>query len=385
MNLAGWTSFFQMGILVFLGALLFMAFANLLGMRRLKRLPALIPAPFVSVLVPARNEAANIEACVRSLLDQEYANYELIVLDDQSTDGTAGILAGLTARTSRLRLISGGPLPEGWVGKNWACHQLALAARGDFLLFTDADTRHHPGMLCDALALAVASRADLLSGMPAQETGSWAEKLAVPMIPWMAHATAPIPLVRLWPFEFGVNAIGQFMLFRRRAYERIGGHAAVRASVIEDFALPRRVKRFGLRWDLVDASARVRTRMYHSLGEVWDGYTKNLFAAFYYRLPAFTFVWLWMLYVTWVPLIGLLLQAAGRPLPGFSPALALVAYAVDCLLWLLSDLRFGLPAWQAFLHPLTVAFFAAVAVRSASRHLRRRPVEWKDRLVPTQG
>ena len=385
MSVASVTAFFQIGTLVFLGALLLVALGNLAGMRRVKHASAPDPEPFVSVLVPARNESANIEACVRSLLDQEYADYELIVLDDESTDGTGEILVRLATQTPRLRLLPGEPLPDGWVGKNWACDQLARAARGDFLLFTDADTRHHPGMLRDTLALAIATQADFLSGMPAEETGSWAERLAIPMIAWMAHTTTPIPLVRALPLDLAANAIGQFVLFRRTTYDRIGGHAAVRASVIEDFDLPQRVKRLGLRWDLVDVSARVRTRMYHSPGEVWDGYTKNLFAAFGYHLPAFAFVWLWMLFVAWTPLIGLLLQSLGHPPAGFSPALAQAAYALDCLLWLLSDLRFDLPFWQAFLHPLTVAFFAAVAVRSAQRYLLRRPVAWKDRPLPRRA
>jgi len=382
MSLAGLVAFFQGGVLLFLGALLLVALANLFGMRRLRASAVPGPQPFVSVLVPARDEAANIETCVRSLLDQAYDNYELIVLDDGSTDGTGELLADLAARTPRLRLLRGLPLADGWLGKNWACDQLARAARGAYLLFTDADTRHASGMLAAVASLAVRTRADFLSGMPAQRTGSWAEALAVPMLPWMAHTTVPVPLVRRSPSAVGASAIGQFVLFRREAYDRTGGHAVVRLAVAEDFALAQRVKRLGLCWDLVDASAVVSTRMYRSLGEVWDGYTKNLFAAFDYRLLPFAFVWTWMAFVAWFPPIGLLLAALGRPLPGFSPALALAAYALDCLLWLLSDLRFGLPAGQAFLHPLTVAFFALLAARSAWRRLRGRPVPWKDRPLP---
>lgn len=252
----------QQGLLVFLGVQVLISLSNLFGLHRLKRTATLESEPFVSVLVPARDEAANIGGCVTSLLKQDYENYELLVLDDQSSDGTADILARLAGQAPRLRVLAGQPLPDGWVGKNWACHQLSSAAGGDWLLFTNADTRHSPGMLRTIVARAEATRADFLSGMPAQETDSWIEKLAVPMLPWMLHAILPVPLVRACPLDLGTAAIGQFLLFRRSAYDTSGGHAAVRDRVVEDFALSRQVKRLGLRWDFVDVSRHVRTRMY---------------------------------------------------------------------------------------------------------------------------
>ncbi len=381
MTLAQYLYFQQWSIIAFLGVLLLISLGNLLGMRRLGGYPSSRETPFVSILVPARNEERNIEACVRSLLGQDYPNFELLVLDDESEDATGEILSRLQQEDRRLLILRGKPLPDGWLGKNWACHQLAQAVRGTYLLFTDADTRHHPRMLADTIALAEATRADFLSGIPAQETVTWAEKLAVPMIPWMEHTTVPVALVRAWPFAALANAVGQFMFYRRSAYERTGGHAAVMGTVIEDFALPRQVKRHGLRWDLVDAAGRVRTRMYQNWSEVWDGYSKNLFAAFNYNLPVFAFIWLWMLFVAWQPFVWILLGLIGHPVPDYSFPLALASILMQVLLWLIPDLRFRMPVVQAIFFPMTITLFAAIAVRSAYRHLANKPLSWKGRRL----
>lgn len=374
----------QIGIFVFCGTLALILLGNLLGMRRLGRLAPARQAPFLSVLIPARDEQANIEACVRSLLAQEYASFEVLVLDDASTDGTAEILSRLAAESTRLQVLQGEPLPEGWLGKNWACHQLAQAARGDFLLFLDADTRADPRFLSDVAALACHARLDYFSGVPRQEALTLAEQLTVPMLPWIAHSLTPVPLIRALPLAFLASAVGQCMFFRRAAYERIGGHAAVRSVIVEDFALARRVKRFGLRWDLVDVSPRLTTRMYHSLPQAWDGFSKSLFEAFGNNLPVFAFVWAWMLLVFWQPWVVLVLSLLGRPLAGFSPLLALLTILLQSGLWAVTALRFRSPLLQTLLYPLTIAFFAAAAARSAWRRLRSRPLAWKGRQLPVR-
>lgn len=373
--------FQQWSIIIFLALLLLISISNLLGMRRLGAYPPAQETPMVSILVPARNEARNIEICVRSLLAQDYPAFELLVLDDESEDGTGEILAHLQVENPRLQMLRGKPLPDGWLGKNWACHQLAQAAHGTYLLFTDADTRHHPRMLAGTMALAEATQADFLSGIPAQDTVTWAEKLSVPMIPWMEHTTVPVALVRTGPFAALANAVGQFILYRRSAYEQTGGHAAARDTVIEDFVLPRRVKRLGLRWDLVDVAGYVRTRMYQNLSEVWNGYSKNLFAAFNYNLPVFAFIWLWMFFVAWQPFVWIFLNQIGNPVPGYSLSLALASILMQMLLWLIPDLRFRMPVIQVVFFPITITIFLAIAARSAYRHLARKPLSWKGRRI----
>ena len=224
----------QVGILAFSIVLTLILLGNRIGMRRLGNSPQPQEKPFLSVLVPARNEAANIETCVRSLLNQDYPEYELLVLDDASTDGTAEVLSRLQAESPRLRVLHGAALPDGWLGKNWACHQLAQSAAGQYLLFLDADTRAGPRFLSELAALVVDKRLDYFSGVPRQEAHRFAQRLIVPMLAWIAYTLTPIPLIRRLPLSFLATAIGQCMLFRRAAYERIGGHAAVRAVIAEE-------------------------------------------------------------------------------------------------------------------------------------------------------
>ena len=282
-------------ILCILGASLFGLCANLLIFRSLAPVASIVHGR-VSILVPARDEERSIGDCVSSLLAQDYPDFELLVLDDSSSDRTAEITRDLMAGDPRHRLISGTPLPDGWTGKNWACHQLSLAATGDWLLFTDADTVHSPGALSAAIAVAVAERTDLFSAWPRLITISLGEKLVIPVLHiialcWFPIATlqllqsrprlaARIPrrILRSWG---GAN--GQFVLFTRAAYTRIGGHAAIRDHIVEDVALGREVARRipdGMRLLNCDASRLIDCRMYRSFIEVCDGFTKNARAAF---------------------------------------------------------------------------------------------------------
>ena len=184
--------------------------------------------PRVSVLVPARNEEANIGDCVRSLLSQDYPDFEVIVLDDGSRDRTGEILAELAARDPRLRVIAGRELPAGWLGKHWACQQLGEAADGELLLFTDADTRHGPRSLWNGAAASLAQGADLLTAFPRQEVVTWSEKLVVPFFPWSLLSFLPLALAYRVRSPAFCAAIGQYMLVPPRglrADRRLRGRA----------------------------------------------------------------------------------------------------------------------------------------------------------------
>jgi len=222
--------------IIFLSVLLLIALSNLLVLRRLHRYGRPAQFPRLSVLVPARNEEANIGPCVRSLLAQDYPDFELLVLDDESGDQTAQVLASLATSDNRLRVLSGQPLPAGWLGKQWACHQLAQAASGELLLFTDADTRYHPQALSNAVAALLAERTDMLSAVLREEVVSWGERLVVPILVWSIFSFLPLGLAYRLRLPAFTAANGQFLLFRRRAYEQIGGHAAVRQHTTEDLA-----------------------------------------------------------------------------------------------------------------------------------------------------
>jgi chlorobactene glucosyltransferase len=229
----------------------------------------------VSVIIPARNEEANIARAVRSAAGQQGVR-EIIVVDDGSTDRTRVILGGLRREIPVLRALRADALPEGWTGKSHAVTLGARAAAGEWLLFTDADTEHRPGSLAALLERAEAAHADLLSISPGQRTPTWWEKSVIPLV--------YVHLARLYRFEDVSNpdspvaaANGQYVLIRREAYQRAGGHEAVRGEILEDVALARRVKASGGMLLFLPGAAWAETRMYRTFADMWQGWTKNLY------------------------------------------------------------------------------------------------------------
>lgn len=239
---------------------------------------------------------------------------------------------------------------------------------------------HHPALLREAVSALVAEQADLLSVFVRQEVVTWAERLLVPMFSWAFFALLPFALAHRLRLPQLSASIGQFLLFRRSAFERIGGYAAVRDEAVDDLALTRRSKAAGLRWRMVDATARLRCRMYRTAREVNEGFTKNLFAAFEYRLVPYLFIWGWMLLVAWEPLIVLLLKGLGRPIPAACVWLAIVAIIESCLVWGLPYGRLRFPLYTAFLYPLSTLLDAIIAVRSLWLALRGAST-WKGRTL----
>ncbi len=360
--MSGFWAGHQAGIFFFIIGLLVVALANLRAWKNLGDYGRPSRYPRVSVLVPVRNEQDNIGPCLASLLAQQYPDFEVIALDDHSTDRTGQALSDLAARDGRLRALKGSPLPAGWLGKHWACHQLAQAATGDLLLFTDADTRHDPRALADAVAALMAEEADLLTALPRQQVSSWGERLVVPIIPWSLFAILPLGLAHWLRLPALSATIGQFMLFRRAAYDRIGGYEAIRQHVADDLALGRRIKAHGLRWRLVDGGSRVSCRMYRTGRQALDGLSKNLFAAFGYRLLPFLFVWLWLGIVSLEPPLVVAGYALG--LPGLSVTLAAATVLASLLLWGLIYRHLRLPLYLACLYPATICLAVALALRS---------------------
>ncbi|MDE3168885.1 MAG: glycosyltransferase [Acidobacteriota bacterium] len=229
----------------------------------------------VSVIIPARNEEATIHRAVESVAAQAEVA-EVIVVDDQSTDCTSQILKELALRIPKLKIITAGRLPAGWVGKNHAAAIGAGAARGDWLLFTDADTYHYLGSARRALADAVDHSAVLVSYSPEQEMESFWERAAIPFV-YSRLATRFSFADVNDPHRAEAAANGQFLLILREAYEEVGGHAAVASELLEDVALARRVKARGYGIYFTAPIGIVRTRMYRSAGELWQGWTKNLY------------------------------------------------------------------------------------------------------------
>jgi chlorobactene glucosyltransferase len=338
--------------------------------------------PLVTVIVPARNEAANIETCVRSLVASTYPKLEVVVVDDRSEDGTAELARGIAGASDRVRLVEGRPLPADWLGKPWACQQGAEVARGELLLFTDADTSHEPDLLGRAVAGMLQERADLLTVVGRQVMVTPWERLVQPQIFMLMLFRFP-NLERAAKSRHWRQAIanGQYMLFRRSAYEAIGGHAAVREEVAEDLALAQRVKRAGLALRIMGAESGLATRMYRSLGHLVEGWSKNLFMGGMQSLPP------WMRPVA-APLslvtgVGLwLAPPAALPfaLAGFGgPALlawSATACGLSVLIWTQFVRQMDVPAVYGLLYPVGAAVGAYIFARS---WVKGRRIEWKGR------
>lgn len=361
---------YQLGILMIL-TLLFLNAVN--GLRAFERLSSYrtgrrANAPLISILVPARNEARTIHECVRSLLAQDYDNFEVLVLDDNSDDHTPILVAALAEHDLKLRLLRGRPIPAGWTSKAWACHQLAQQAQGEYLLFTEADTVHRPEVLTAALNALQWTEVDLLSVWPQQVAVNWIERLVLPLQQFGLFCFMPIRFVAGRAEPSVVAANGRFLFIRHMAYDRIGGHAAVRRDLAEEVALARRLRAFGGRLSVIDGTGMIRVHSPepHAL---WHALSKSLFAPLSYSLPfvgavvavfvalfvlpagfllsgtfnqQFTLAWFWL------PLYQVVLIVATR---------ALVAR------------RFGFPVWDALLHPLSVLLLFAIATDAVRWHL----------------
>jgi chlorobactene glucosyltransferase len=374
------------GIAVFILIALVIAITNALVLTRLGEYAPLPQdfsedsLPFVSVLVPARNEQDNIAACVDTLHQQDYPTYEILVLDDHSTDNTRQILEGAAAVNPRLHVLVGQPLPQGWLGKNWACHQLSMAAQGDLILFVDADTIHSQTMIRQAVSALLSENVDFLTGLPRQLVLTWGERLTIPIMYFSLMAFLPLPLAYRLRAPFFSAANGQFMLFRRAAYDKIGGYAAVNSDSTDDLALARLAKIHILTWKMADSTKHTTTRMYRNFHQAFEGFSKNLFAAFEYRILPFLFAWLWMGYCFLRPPVELIARLLIDPADRGVILLCLGAILGSLCLWGVALIRLRFPAWLFLLYPAIVFISVWIAMRSLVLSLRGQAT-WKGRKL----
>jgi len=340
-------------------------------------------APRVSVVVPARNESRNIERCARSVLAAAYPDFEVVVVDDHSTDGTGDIARRIARDDARLRVVDAPPLPEGWFGKQWACATGARESSGELLLFTDADTRHSPDLLPRAVNAMRARGAELLSVAGNQEMHSFWERIVQPQMfallsiryggsEHVSNAKRPVDAI----------ANGQFILVRRDSYDAIGGHAAVRDRVAEDMAMAQTFVAAHRRIALYAATEQLSTHMYASLSELIAGWGKNIYAGG--RMAA---------------LGGSLGRAAypfilvAMPLFGLLPPIVLLGWALGIVgtawfLWATISIIVNVGFWAALyrymgesvayalLYPLGLVMLLVIALGGVRRGQR---VEWKQR------
>lgn len=338
-------------------------------------------APRVSVIVPARDEERNIVTCVESLLAQDYPNFEVIVVDDGSTDATPALLERLRATPAGRRLLRVtrvDDLPPGWAGKPHALHTGTRIASGEWLLFTDADTRHAPTALRSAVTRAVASGADLFTIGTTQELPDFWNRTLMP-IAYMGISFMYPPFLVNNPHSRVAIANGQYLLIRHDVYDRLGGYDTdeLRGTVVDDLALARVVKRSGARLLFVDGRGLVTTHMYHSLREHWNGWGKNAVAGT--RGGALVFLLmapgLPLITVTQFALValGLLRRQPRLLLAGAPPLAATLAYRAYL------DRMLGVPLRYGWTHPLGGVVFTGILARAFWRKLRGTTAPWKGR------
>ncbi len=341
------------------------------------------PVPLVSVVIPARNEARNIDRCLRSVLATTHPAVEVIVVDDHSADGTGGLARAVAEDDARVRVIAPEALPEGWFGKQWACAAGARAARGEILLFTDADTVHGRDLVGRAVNAMRSRGAELLTVVGRQEMGTFWERVVQPQIfavllarygglERVSHTAQPREAI----------ANGQCIFMTRTAYDASGGHEAVREHVAEDLALAQRFVSQGRTIAVVAGLDQLRTRMYTSLGELIRGWTKNVYVGGREAAP-----WGRVGRVLYPPmLIGaplfMLLPPVVLPLgfwgvlPPWTMVWALPGAVVALAFWLGYYAWEKLPLWYALLYPLGLVTLLYIVLLALVRGPR---VEWKGR------
>jgi hypothetical protein len=329
----------------------------------------------VSVLIPARNEEAQIEAALEAVLASRNARLEVLVLDDHSTDATAACVGAFAARDSRVKLLRGLPLPSDACGKPFACAQLADAAAGEILLFVDADVRLSADAVGRIAGDLERSNAALSSGVPRQITGTISEKLLVPLIHFVLLGYLPIAMARSSTSPAFGAACGQLVAAKRAAYFDVGGHRSVLTTFHDGVALARRFRACGYASDLIDVTALAQCRMYTGFRSVLAGLAKNAHEGL--GSPRGIVPWTVLLLGGQVFPAVALLGAAGRPAWVMPAALAVAAaYSGRLLL----ALRFEHAALGVALHPLGIAALVAVQWYALMRRVFGRPVRWKDRL-----
>jgi hypothetical protein len=344
-----------------------------LALDNLRRLRVPAPAaaePAVSVLIPARNEAANIAQAVACVLASTGVALELLVLDDGSTDETAAILAGIA--DARLRVLRGGTLPQGWSGKQHACARLAEQARHELMVFVDADVRLAPDALSRMAGFMARNRVGLASGFPRQATASWAEMLLLPLIHLLLLGYLPMARMARHASPALGAGCGQLFIARREAYRRAGGHGAIRASLHDGITLPRAFRRAGIMTGLFDATPLAVCRMYQDAAGVWEGLTKNATEGM--AKPAALPVWTMLL-------------AGGHILPFLLLPGRLAVAACACSWGLRAVLawRFRQSWLSVALHPLGMAALLALQWAALLRAASGVKATWRGRAYTAQG
>lgn len=354
--------------LVLVALMLGITLINLLTVRTVKAVGIETISQSVSILIPLRNEAENVVDVITTLLDQRgLENFEVIALNDSSTDKTGELLASFNH--SRLRVIEGSALPSEWLGKNFACHQLASVARGEILVFVDADVRLSPHAINSSIVAMRKLHWDFISPYPRQIAITFVERLTQPLLQWSWFVSLPLRLAELLQRSSMVVANGQFFLMKREAYFNSGGHDAIKSEVLDDLELARVMVRSGFRGGVAEGSLIAQCRMYSNTGDLVEGYAKSQWRAFGNKIGALVMIVLLFL----SSILPIAMGIAGD-ISGWYGYFAIV------LTRLMVAARTRSTISSALLHPLSAAFWCYLIILSWIRKSTGRLV-WKERAL----
>ncbi len=323
----------------------------------------------VSILIPVRNEARQIIALLESIHQQDYSNYEVIILDDNSDDDTFNICKAYCDAHTNFRIIEGKNLEEGWTGKNFACHQLALEARGDFLLFLDADEQVHTGLINTAVYRMYQYKLGLLSVFADAKMLTTGEHAVVPLMHYLLLGLLPLRLVHLIKNHSVATASGQFMLFEKESYRRHQWHKQVKDKVVEDAEIMRMVKAAGYRGEALLANGMLSSRMYNGYTAAIGGFSKNILSVFNYNI-----IWF---------LVYILLTITGPMVVLISLNISIILFmmALIILSRIMSSFSAGQnPFLNIILHPVQMLSLTAISFIAIQKYLTHT-FTWKGRRV----
>ena len=337
---------------------------NFLWLKKIPTKKNIPKSKLVSILIPARNEADVIESTIKSIINQSYQNYELIILDDNSSDTTESIIQKHAKSNPKIELINGLSLPEGWLGKNWACHQLSKKAEGEYILFIDADTNLDKFILEDSVIALQKEKIDLLSLVPGRDTKLIADHAMKKIISWFIVCWLPMKLAIKLNAPFLSATFGQFMLFKKSSFNDIGGFEAIKDNPVDDFQLGRNIKKNLFKWMLYDAAFRITTRTYNTNKDLISGYSKNIFPAVGYSISIFVVIFLILISFVLGSTIPIILFALGILQ---NQQLILLCISLLILLfisWGIVTIRFKYSIFTPFSFPLLISLILLLALRS---------------------
>jgi chlorobactene glucosyltransferase len=355
-----------------------LSLANHYEMWRFTSASQIFDGPMVSVLVPARNEEQNIERCLSSLRNQVYTRYEIIALNDNSTDSTLDILNRIAASDKKVRVINGKPLPDDWYGKPYALHQLTSEAKGEIMIFTDADTIHTPTSIAWAVTNMQAMKTDMISGYVGQLFLSLGEIVTVPLMFFLTGFAIPLFLNRYTKLSWFSAAIGQFIVVRKAVFDAIGGCNAFKKKTSEDIYMSRYIKNKGFNTRFLNITEHVKCRMYNGYHCAIEGIGKNIFDFLGKSTPLIFLIMFLILFFLILPFPLLFICIASSSHWVWH---IISVVGLHTLTWLFMFLGQRLNWWYCFLWPLMFVNLIYMGLWSWFRTISGRGFLWKDRKV----